>query len=285
MSPWSAQEDRRIRDQEKKAALEEIRSNIGKGKLSRTVFFVPGWTDEFSTCWMNPYLPYSTYVPIKRHVARLYQNYDLCSFVTFSARDSRSCKSFIDFGKILKEKIRKVPGGLKSFDVVGHSMGGLDTIAAILDESDPLEGVNYFITAATPHRGSFWGDACKIPIVQKRRKLKPHQIIQGENLDPDHKPIQYINRVDNRARFLKSIKRLYCLGGTRDTAVFSSSYFDTTGLTPDLQAKVELVERYDGARHAGAGGITQDPRCMRDVLRVLMGKPLDRPQFNYGKVS
>ena len=71
---------------------------------------------------------------------------------------SRSCKSFFDFGDILKDKIHKRIGKRKHFDLVGHSMGGLDSVAAITDEEQTLKHVNKLITVATPHQGSELGE-------------------------------------------------------------------------------------------------------------------------------
>lgn len=279
---WSAQEERKQREEQKQRALEEILSCKGKINLSRPVFFVPGWTDEFNACWMASYI--NSYVPIKRYIIRLFSNYEEAFFITFSRKDSMSCKSFFDFSVILREKIRKLASKAE-FDLVGHSMGGLDSIAAIIDEKDPLVGVKNLITVATPHRGSELGELCQNHAIRDWRKLKPHQVVQGVSLDPDQHPIQHINSIQNRRRLIGCIDKLYCMGGTRDMAVFGSSKFNTDDFTDAEKAKVEILVQYGGATHCGRCGITQDARAIRDIFRILIGKPLEKPNFNFGKLK
>jgi triacylglycerol esterase/lipase EstA (alpha/beta hydrolase family) len=279
---WSAQEERKQREEQKQIASKELSSYAGKLRLLRPVYFVPGWTYEFSECWTSPYL--TSYVPIKRYVTRLFSNYDQAFFITFSLKESKGCKSFLDFGALLKEKIRK-QAPKNGFDLVGHSMGGLDSIAAITNEQDPLTGVINLITAATPHRGSEWGEMCLNHDISNWRKLKPHQVFQGVNLDPDQHPIQQINTVQNRQKLINSLNKLYCLGGTRDMAVFGSSKFNVDGLTDAQKAKVDILEPYGGAQHSETWGITQDPRAMRDIVRILVAIPLEKPKMNEGIVS
>ena len=123
-------------NQRKNAAdrLEELAKN--KLELKRPVFFIPGWTDESCVCWMSPYL--SRGMCMKEWVPRIIKNPDLVNYVSFSNKESESCKSFFDFGDILKEKIWGRIGKKTDFDSVGHSMGGLDAVAAITDEEDTL---------------------------------------------------------------------------------------------------------------------------------------------------
>jgi triacylglycerol esterase/lipase EstA (alpha/beta hydrolase family) len=164
-------------------------------------------------------------------------------------------------------------------------MGGLDAVAAIIDEDEPLGGLKNLVTVATPHRGSEWGDTCEIHAIQDLRKLKPYQIPQGVNLDPDHQEIQKINRIENRQKLVDNLNKLYCLGGTKDMAVFSSSKFNIDGLTEAEKSKIETLEQYGGATHSGRNGITQDPRALRDIIRILADIPLAKQRKNFGFVN
>ena len=100
--------------------LEELAKN--KLELKRPVFFIPGWTDEACVCWMTPYLKRGTC--IKGWAPQIIKNFDLIDYVSFSDKESQSCKSFLGFGDILKEKIWNKIGKKAEFDLVGHNMGG-----------------------------------------------------------------------------------------------------------------------------------------------------------------
>jgi len=67
------------------------------------------------------------------------KNPKLVNYVTFTDAQSRSCSSFLDFADILKAKVLRKVSKRQGFDLVGHSMGGLDAVAAIVDDKDPLK--------------------------------------------------------------------------------------------------------------------------------------------------
>lgn len=264
-------------NQRKNAAdkLAELAEN--KLELKRPVFFIPGWTDESCVCWMVPYSKRDTC--IKEWAGKVVKNPELVTHVSFSAKESEGCKSFFDFGDILKEKIWDKIGRKADFDLVGHSMGGLDSVAAIVDDEDTLLNVNKLITVATPHQGSEFGELG--PVV---RKYASHHALQCSNLDPDQPAIKSINKTDVRERLLGRIGKLYCLMGTRDMAVMRSARFNKTKIDPKrYQEKVEIVE-IDGATHSQKYGITQDPRVILGILKILFDIELEKPKYNYGYV-
>lgn len=255
--------------------LEELARN--KLELKRPVFFIPGWTDEACVCWMTPYLKRGTC--IKEWAPKILRNPELVNYISFSVKESEGCKSFFDFGDILKERIWDKIGRKTDFDLVGHSMGGLDTVAAITDEEETLLNVNKLITVATPHQGSELGELG--PIV---RKFEPHHALQCINLDPDQPAIKSINKIEVREKLLDRVQKLYCLMGTRDMAVMRSARFNKIGIDPKrYQEKVEIVE-IDGATHSEKLGITQDPRTILAVLKILLDIDLEKPKYNYGYV-
>lgn len=246
-----------------------------KLELKRPVFFIPGWTDENCVCWMTPYLKRDACV--KEWVAKIVKNLELVNYISFSAKESETCSSFLDFGDILKTKIWDKIGKIQTFDLVGHSMGGLDSVAAITHPDDPLKNVNYLITLATPHQGSEWGE-----IGAKFGKRERYHTLQCVNLDPDQLPIQLINRLRKRMQLVERIKKLYCLMGTRDQAVMRSARFNKAGIDSKLyEKKVEILE-IDGATHSQKYGITQDPRTILAVLKILLDIEIEKPKYNYG---
>ncbi len=253
--------------------LEELASN--RLELKRPVFFIPGWTDETCVCWKSPYLKRD--VCIKDWSKKIIKNPDQINYVTFTVKESQSCKSFFDFGDILKEKIWNTIGKKADFDLVGHSMGGLDAVAAITDEEDTLLNVKKLITVATPHQGSELGEIGPI-----FRKYPEHIASQCVNLDPDQPAIKLINKPDAREKLLNRVEKLYCLMGTRDQAVMRNARYNKTGVDQKLyEKKVEILE-IDGATHSQKYGITQDPRTILALLKILLDIEIEKPKYNYG---
>lgn len=70
--------------------------------------------------------------------------------------------------------------------------------------------------------------------------------------------------------------------GTRDQAVMRGARFNKVGIDQKLYEKrVEILE-IDGATHSQKYGITQDPRTILAVLRILLDIELEKPKYNYG---
>lgn len=106
-------EERKRQKENALRKLEELTQN--KAELKKPVFFVPGWTDESCVCWKTAYA--KGYVPIKEWISRIAKNPDVSEYITFTGKESEKCKSFFDFGDILKEKIWGRIGRNKEFDV------------------------------------------------------------------------------------------------------------------------------------------------------------------------
>ena len=214
-------------------------------------------------CWTSAYR--KGFVPIKDWLASIVPNSELGSYITFTEDESKGCRSFFDFGEILKHRVWDRIGKKTAFDLVGHSMGGLDSVAAIINEDEPLTNVHSLITVATPHQGSELGEIG--PIFQD---YKPHIAMQCVNLDPDQLPIKTINKLDARKKLLNGVNRLYCLMGTRDQAVMGSARYNKEGLDPQFYTqKVEIVET-EGATHSQQYGISS--RCSSVFNSASVGK-------------
>lgn len=269
------QKQRRKQKAEAKKKLENFVLN--KISLQRPVFFVPGWTDETNVCWKTAYK--NGYTPIKEWISKIYGNHHLAHYITFSNKESKKCRSFLDFAVILKTRIWSQIGGKTKFDIVAHSMGGLDADAAITDDNNPLENVHNFITVATPHLGSELGE-----LGPKFKKYQPHHAIQCVNLDPDQLPIKFINTLEKRKILLNRIHKLYCLMGTQDMAVMRSARYNKNGLNSDLYKKMIEIVEFEGAGHSQKFGITQDPRAILAIINILTGVKLTKTDSNYGYI-
>lgn len=258
-------------EKEKSDALAQLKSWTQKPvALKRPVFFVPGWTDDINKGWTIPYT--KSNISMEEWGDRIFSNPNWAYYLNFSKADSEACDSFLDYSKILRERVRRLLGKSEDFDILGHSMGGLTVRAAVIDDEDPLLGVNHCVLVAVPNEGSEWGGLCKAHVIRDPRKLTDAQVTQGVNMDPDHAIIRSINTIELKRLFLKNINRLYTIRGWKDTAVFSSSRFQYKGMEGEFPGKATEIN-YDGTSHTGRNGITQDVRVIADVVRVLVGLP------------
>ena len=267
-----------IAQEQRKNACEKL-EELAEEKLSfkRPVFFIPGWTDEDCTCWVSSYLKRDRC--IQQWVGQVVQNCQWVNPISFTEKESESCTSFFDFGDLVKEKVWKKIGTETEFNLVGHSMGGLDAVAAIVDEVEPLWKVHRLITVATPHQGSELGE-----LGPKVRKYSRHHALQCINLDPDQPAIKAVNTLTVRQRLLDRVEKLYCLMGTRDRAVMASARFKKADIDPaQYQRKVEILQ-IDGATHSQKLGITQDSRTILAILQILLDIELEEPKYSYGYV-
>jgi len=258
-----------------------------KISLIRPVFFVPGWTDEDCKCWAKGQWGQ---LSIRQWFEDIVTNHCEAHFITFTDV-TKDCKSFLDFGEALKRKIWDVVGTDQEFDIIGHSMGGLNTRAAIT-RGKPLIHINKCLTVSTPHQGDHLGGMQKFlrtgligSVISKiRGKSVPyHHIEQGKNLDPDYEPIKIINTDENRRLFLERINRLFQFKGTRDFCVKGSAIMKDSGIESLYKEKTEQII-VEGADHTGKIGICQDPRTMLTIVKILLDIKLPKPDFNYGYI-
>ena len=273
------EEMREERKRQKQNALNKL-EELTKDRiaLKRPAFFVPGWTDELCACWGRSD---SNNICIKDWLTKICSNPEEARYIDFE-KETSQCVSFLDFGEVLKNKIWAYIGKDKEFDIVGHSMGGLDIRAAIT-QNKPLLNTQNCLTVATPHQGDNLGGMDvwlrKIPLIKslwdKIRKETSYQVEQSKGLDPDYAPIKTINKVDNITAFLEKIWQLYEFKGTMDFTVKGSAYINETDISSELcKNKIKKVA-IDGADHTGKIGITQDPRTILAIIKILLGVKLE----------
>jgi len=262
------------RQVEKAIALQQLRGFETKLTLKRDLFFVPGWAGEDGQCWMEPYDGV-----LKGHAAmrwwmeRLVPSTDQkrLHFLTFSREESQPRASFLEFAGLLKQKIHDAVASSKPVDLVCHSMGSLDAMAAITQPPTPLQQVVNVVAVGSPLQGIFYGELVKpidhlLPFLQ----WEPHHYIQVRNLNAESAPMRLINSLDTRQRLLTRVSAFYTVEGTQDAVVMRSARLRTDGLSPTLQRKV-THRTIDGATHTGPAGVTQDPRTARDIVSIVAG--------------
>ena len=249
--------------------LTEFKQN--KITLKYPVFFVPGWTDESCSVWQ---VPYGGNQSVKQWLNEVAINPGLAQYITF-IEETKDCKSFLDFGEVLKNKIWKAIGKEQVFDLIGHSMGGLDIRAAITQGKAPLLNCRYCITVATPNCGDNLGGVGNFferyfrRLAQAIKKMLPYQVEQEKYLDPDYPPIKQINSLESRKLFLNSVTKFYELKGMEDSLVQGSAFIDKTDIEENLyKGKVAAIP-IDGCEHVGVKGITLDPRTIAVIIYVL----------------
>jgi len=261
---------RRINNEKKKAfyKFKELQNDL---RLLRPLFFVPGWTGEEGKAWLVPYSKRPKYhLSAKEYFSKVKPK-NKVYFISFSIEESKKCKSFLDFADILKRKIWNKIGREQVFDVVGHSMGGLDIVAAITQRKNYLKKVNNCITVASPLQGVDVAEY--LPAITKvlpGKKMKPHHAAQCINLDPDKEPIKIINRVENRINLLQRVDRLCNIYATSDRAVMMGARLNVRGLSKKLCKTKAKAVRIERARHSGSIGITQDPRTILTIVNLIL---------------
>ena len=238
--------------------------------LKRPVFFVPGWCDESCTWWKGPY---KNIQGISQWITQVADNPDEVTYIDFS-NETAQCNSFLDFGEVLKKKIWSVIDKNTSFDLVGHSMGGLD-IRAALTQGQPLLNCHVCVTADTPHQGDNFGGAANAlakyapHLLAKIDPITSYQVKQVKNMDPNYPPIQLINQLDNRRLFLNCVDKFFQFSGTRDWIVMDSAFMDNTGIEDICKQKVVSIP-VQGCEHVGIKGITLDPRTVLAIIDMLL---------------
>jgi hypothetical protein len=108
------------REAQRQCAIDTLNGwKQNKFSLKRPVFLVPGWTDEGCACWISSNKKYNN-KSIKDWLIDICLNPTEAHYINFE-QESPTCKSFLDFGEVLKKKIWDLIGKDKEFDIIGHS--------------------------------------------------------------------------------------------------------------------------------------------------------------------
>ncbi len=260
--------------------LESYRSN--KLKLKCHTFFVPGWTSEDCAAWLKPYeeIPkkYKDYYwPVAHWIDEIIENKELAHYITFTDEETKSSPSFMELGGYLKRKVLDLAQD-NPVNLVGHSMGGLDIRAAILDSVKPFLKVKNVITVGTPNNGNKF-----VNLLVKIKNYPEHWKKQCLSMHPDSEAIKSINSLESRLKLLNSIDKFYVFMGMRDMAVTKSPKLNKEGLATSLCEQKIMTIQTATAEHSGKDGITQDARISLPIIKILTGIKL-RSSGNKGYI-
>jgi hypothetical protein len=274
-----------------------LKNNTGKLSLSQPLFLVTGWTDESASCW--------TAAPncIEFWGNKIFSNWaakrtilqfpDEQAGFKFPAGfqvggedvGGETMNDFRDFGDLVRATIRgAVPPDARDgeYDVVCHSMGGLDTFAALvpltaarpLTPAEQLPAARHYVTLDTPFRG--------VPNIGVIEPSTGPRHTQGEALKVGSPLLQDV--VDKRASLIDRTQTLSCYGV--DTASFvevpksssdlmlplgsSQLFFDDNGNS--VKGRLSYIApRIPGAVHSGGGGICASLITVVSVFLTLTG--------------
>ena len=258
---------------------EEWLSDLGMHPrpLNRHLFLVPGITDEMSDCWQW----------IVERGRLLIPNWDsYVTVITFDEPGSTGSEyaagDFIDLGAYLHDTILEIcgPSGTASaqFDVVCHSMGGLDTFAAMVPllgryaYATRLPTARFFITLDTPWRGVLNHDIlCGRP--DFRDPQWPGRPTQCPALKPGSDQLVALDH--SRATLHGVCERVICMSADRESPIevdWSSSNMcsDVAPTTLWPQGPRYRANMIPGTCHSGVGGITWSPITIAQVFNYLL---------------
>jgi hypothetical protein len=273
-------------DELETAALQWLNSQRGKLSLQRTLYLVPGFEDETAGCWargMNTIA--DVWGP------RIFNNWQLAvasqdlqnqvkwkwanvRLIDFDAGVHRP--SFLDFADTLRKAIQpEYPddhSSMGEFDVVCHSMGGLDAFAALVDDLAPAHPVPpgdriarafNFVTMDTPYRGiPNWMARLKMTAAGKEDQCRA--------MAPDSPELQLVaaaaSRLPSRA------VRVTCYGVDSASQVEVTSgdlYADAARFAHERQTSDYRFFQIPGASHSGPQGITQSVITIANLFHTL----------------
>jgi len=255
-----------------------------KLKFLYPTFFVPGWTSENCATWKYPYTPnkpnkfyethYSKYYrPMLDWINEVVDNKNDAHYITFSEQETSKSFDFVSLGKHLKNKVAELTKD-SPVNLVGHSMGGLDIRAAILDNERPKLNIKNVITVGTPNNGEseswFLGFRIIREWAQRFKGYTPYHIAQARSMFSKGPFIQSINSVENRLKLLNDVSSFYVFMGFRDFVVKGSPKLSVDGIDENLRKKIKLFQiPFD--EHTGEFEITQDPNTILPILKILCG--------------
>lgn len=277
------------RRRQKEQALAQLGSLAGQSiSLKRHVFFVPGWAGEEGQAWKGYDKPVlKGHASVKSWIDRIVRNPERVTYVSyleFSDKESEASKSFFDFAEILKARVRAHAATDEPVDLIGHSMGGLDILAAITQGKDALSNVENCVAVASPLRGIVYSRFVRLADrLLPGMKWEPYHYVQVRNLATTCAAIRKINSLENRMKFLSRVQAFYHVEGTQDPTIMRSARLRTEALPKHLKAKIEQLV-IEGASHSGAAGITHDPRTVLYLLSIIADIPIEKPKLNYGYV-
>ena len=267
-----------------------LQRNRSQRHLPRTLYLVGGLSDETGACFDRlAALGRQTFDNWDEYATRV--NFPISNdFPVESARAGDPMRTFLDFGDYLRELIgQKYPDNASNvgeFDVVAHSMGGLDAFAALtpvpsgatrpVDPPQLARAFN-FIACDTPFRG--------IPSADLRAAQPDMEI--GHRRDQCNAIAinsPQLALLGTRIReFTARVERLKCIAA--DTAIYVEVPLNSSNLLADtasfssrddwqrtrerLRYRAALIP---GSVHSGGNGLTTSSIGIVEVFTTLLAE-------------
>jgi hypothetical protein len=193
-------------------------------------------------------------------------------------------EDFLDFGDDLAEYVhRDVSPDGRAVDFVCHSMGGLDTLAAIalLPGEEPLPAAplacaHHVITFDTPFRGfAAAGNELFRRFVAAGRRDAWVQLQLGA-MQKDSKRIAGVWGA--RDAFLRGVAAFWPRGADNYDGILevphdSADFGGRAAFDPGLRDRYRGYEVYRDTTHSGTSdGLTHDLRAIRETVEILTGR-------------
>jgi hypothetical protein len=282
-------------DELESAAKDQLNDNAGKLTLPRTLYLVPGLEDEDAGCWIggtnsivDDWGPrvFKSWVVAKASERLTQPDKWRAANVRVIDFDQSPRASFFDFrDAVIDAIVDEHPddgSSVGAYDIVGHSMGGLDAFVSLVDDSSPASPLPVsrrvarafnFVTMDTPYRG--------IPNVEARVKLAAEaKKDQTRAIAPgSHQLLRVDAAVD---RLPDRAVRVTCYGANSATQVevTSGDLFADQGRFAAVRAQCGYrFFQIPGVSHSGPLGITRSVIAIWNLFSTLASSAQPSPSI------
>jgi pimeloyl-ACP methyl ester carboxylesterase len=275
-------------DEIETAARQWLNGQKGKLTLQRTLYLVPGFEDETAGCWLkgpnaigdiwgpSVFTNWQMAVASRDKANTAKWKWANVRVLDFDAAVIRP--SFLTFADVVRAAINEDypddQSSMGEFDVVGHSMGGLDAFAALVDDVDPNRSVPVppaeriarafnFVSMDTPYRG--------IPNWKARLKMTAQgKEAQCTAMAPDSPELKLLDAAASRLVDRAIRITTYGVDSVAQVEVISGDlYADAGRFAQERHAADYRFFQIPGASHSGPQGITQSVITIANLFYTL----------------
>ena len=275
-------------DEIETAARQWLNGQKKKLTLQRTLYLVPGFEDETAGCWLKGpnaigdiwgpgvFTNWQMAVYSKDKANAVKWKWANVRVLDFDASVIRP--SFFTFGDVVRAAINEDypddQSSMGEYDIVGHSMGGLDAFAALVDEADPKRPVPVppaeriarafnFVTMDTPYRGiPNWEARLKMTAAGKEDQCKA--------MAPDCDQLKLVDAAASRLASRAIRITTYGVDSAAQVEVISGDFYADAGrFAHERYATDYRFFQIPGASHSGPQGITQSVITIANLFYTL----------------